>query len=96
MAVSGTALQTAPIGVSMEAKHKIHSGALFRRFCDVKSSVFFLKSKGWVSPGYHRIAAIQMVPIHKLLDFNKVSNGVLIPQTINISYTLRSENKGNS
>lgn len=80
----------------MEAKNikyiAVHCSA---GFGDVKSIQAFWKSKGWLSPGYHRLIAIDGT-IHKLLDFNKVSNGVLgfNSQTLNISYIGGVENKG--
>ena len=47
----------------------------------------FWKSKGWRAPGYHRLIELDG-KIENLLDFSKVSNGVLgfNGQTINICY----------
>lgn len=47
----------------------------------------FWRSKGWKSPGYHRLIE-EGGKVHELIDFNKISNGVLGYNTnsINICY----------
>lgn len=57
----------------------------------------FWQSKGWKSPGYHRLIDVDGT-IHKLLDFSKTSNGVLgfNEQTINICYIGGVDNIGTS
>lgn len=56
-------------------------------FGDRKSIEAFWKTKGWKSPGYHRLIGVDGT-IEKLLDFSKTSNGVLgfNENTINICY----------
>lgn len=56
-------------------------------FGDIDSIKAFWKGKGWKSPGYHIIIDLEG-NIHYLLDFEKVSNGVLgfNEELINICY----------
>lgn len=64
-------------------------------FGDLASIQAFWKSKGWKSPGYHRLIDVTG-KVNELLPFHKVSNGVLNfnEDTINICYTGGVENKG--
>lgn len=66
-------------------------------FGDVKSIQAFWKTLGWNSPGYHRLIATDGT-VHKLLAFDKSSNGVagFNTETINICYIGGVENKGTS
>lgn len=70
----------------------IHCSAGFGKRESIEA---FWKTKGWKSPGYHRLIEVDGT-IHKLLDFSKTSNGVLgfNEQTINICYVGGVENKG--
>lgn len=64
-------------------------------FGNRKSIEAFWKTKGWKSPGYHILIEVDGT-VHHLLDFSKISNGVLgfNEQTINICYVGGVENKG--
>lgn len=70
----------------------IHCSAGFGKRESIEA---FWKTKGWKSPGYHRLIEVEGT-IHKLLDFSKTSNGVLgfNEQTINICYVGGVENEG--
>lgn len=72
----------------------IHCSAGFGKKESIEA---FWKTKGWKSPGYHRLIDTDGT-IHKLLDFGKTSNGVLgfNEQTINICYIGGVENIGTS
>jgi N-acetylmuramoyl-L-alanine amidase len=56
-------------------------------FGDKKSIEAFWKSKGWRSPGYHRLVDLNGI-VYELADFSKIVNGVLNhnEKTINICY----------
>ncbi len=62
----------------------IHCSAGFGKLASIEA---FWKTKGWKSPGYHRLIDVDGT-IHNLLAFSKTSNGVLgfNEQTINICY----------
>ena len=62
----------------------IHCSAGFGNRASIEA---FWKTKGWKSPGYHRLIDVDGT-VHKLLDFSKTSNGVLghNETTINICY----------
>lgn len=70
----------------------IHCSAGFGKLPSIEA---FWKSKGWKSPGYHRLIDVDGT-IHNLLAFSKTSNGVLgfNEQTINICYIGGVENIG--
>jgi N-acetylmuramoyl-L-alanine amidase len=70
----------------------IHCSAGFGELPSIEA---FWKSKGWKSPGYHRLIDVDGT-IHKLLDFGKTSNGVLgfNEQAINICYIGGVDNIG--
>ncbi|MES2238864.1 MAG: N-acetylmuramoyl-L-alanine amidase [Bacteroidota bacterium] len=70
----------------------IHCSAGFGKRDSIEA---FWKSKGWKSPGYHRLIDVDGT-IHNLLDFSKTSNGVLgfNEQTVNICYIGGVENIG--
>ena len=70
----------------------IHCSAGFGKLASIEA---FWKSKGWKSPGYHRLIDVDGT-IHKLLDFSKTSNGVLgfNEQTINICFIGGVDNIG--
>lgn len=70
----------------------IHCSAGFGKRESIEA---FWKTKGWKSPGYHRLIEVDGT-MHNLLDFSKTSNGVLgfNEQTINICYVGGVENKG--
>lgn len=70
----------------------IHCSAGFGNKASIEA---FWKSKGWSSPGYHMLIDTDGT-VHKLLDFDKISNGVLgfNAETINISYIGGVENIG--
>ncbi len=70
----------------------IHCSAGFGKKESIEA---FWKTKGWKSPGYHRLIDTDGA-IHKLLDFSKTSNGVLgfNDETINICYIGGVENIG--
>lgn len=70
----------------------IHCSAGFGNRASIEA---FWKTKGWKSPGYHRLIEVDGT-IHNLLDFSKTSNGVLgfNEQTLNICYIGGVENKG--
>jgi N-acetylmuramoyl-L-alanine amidase len=56
-------------------------------FGDRKAIEAFWKSRGWRSPGYHRLIDLNGV-VHKLADFSAITNGVLNHNntTIHICY----------
>lgn len=70
----------------------IHCSAGFGKRASIEA---FWKSKGWRSPGYHRLIYTDGT-IHKLLPFAATSNGVLgfNNETINICYIGGVENSG--
>ena len=70
----------------------IHCSAGFGKRDSIEA---FWKTKGWKSPGYHRLIDTDGT-IHNLLDFDQNSNGVLgfNSKTINICYIGGIENTG--
>ena len=70
----------------------IHCSAGFGKRESIEA---FWKTKGWKSPGYHRLIEVDGT-VHNLLDFSITSNGVLgfNEQTINICYIGGVENTG--